>query len=98
MLKGEVLKIAYGVCILVSLWHLWADFWWPQLCVASDLIHLLILQSHVVFMLYILKIIHVLLIIIWNIYVLCLGVRVYLQGLTCACMASCHCVGLYMLM
>ena len=42
VLKGKVLKIAYGVHVLGGLWHLWADFWWPQLCVISDLIHLLI--------------------------------------------------------
>ena len=43
VLKGETLKIAYGVHILGSLWHLWAGFQWPQLCVISKLIHLLIL-------------------------------------------------------
>ena len=42
VLKGEVLKIAYGVHVLGSLWHLWVDFPQPQLCVISDLIHLLI--------------------------------------------------------
>ena len=42
VLKGEVLKIAYGVHILGGLWHLCADFQWPQLCVVSYLIHLLI--------------------------------------------------------
>ena len=29
VLKGKVLKIAYGVHILGSLWHVWVDFWQP---------------------------------------------------------------------
>ena len=32
VLKGEVLKIAYGVHVLGSLWHLWADFGGLNLC------------------------------------------------------------------
>ena len=42
VLKGEALKIAYGVHVLCGLWLLWVDFQWPQLCVTSDQIHLLI--------------------------------------------------------
>ena len=40
--KTKVLKITYRAHILGSLWHQWDDFWQPQLCVISDLIHLLI--------------------------------------------------------
>ena len=29
LLKGEALRIAYGIHILGSLWLWWADFWQP---------------------------------------------------------------------
>ena len=78
--------MAYGFCGLI--------FSGLNFGVASDLIHLLNPSIMLwFFMVYILKVIYTLWIIIWNIYVLCLGVRVQLQGLTCASMVGGHHVG-----
>ena len=95
VLKGKVLKIAYGVHVLGSLWHLWADFWWPRLCVISDLIHLLIPSITCGF--------HALYSqnhlyppdnhweYLWTVP----GVSIHLQGLTCASMAGWPSCGFY---